>query len=193
MEIIFIPAGLSERLMNEPFSEISSNELDEIKEELNLIDNSLKLQETNLGTDADWIAILAILNGITSVLLIGDKIVKGIDGWISLANRIKKIFSKSDTVYIDKDVATIIAIEFLSKSDKISSLKKISEEIISLKDLSYAFTDRTEKDFIAKPYNVYLQTYEINEETIKILGIRSDGEISELYSFDNLSESIEPF
>lgn len=193
MEIILIPKGLSEKLMDEPLQDINSEEYNEILEELKAIDKTTINKEVNLGPGADWIAILVIINSIVNVLLVGDKLVKGIDGWIELAKRIKKIFRKSDKVYIDKDAATILAIEFLSKSEKIISIKKVNEVVIALRDLSVILFDRKEKDFIAKPYNVYLQTYEINDNKMKILGIRSDGEIKELYSFQDLWEPHAPF
>ena len=193
MEIIFISKGLSEKLMDEPLQEINSEEYNAILEQLKAIDKTLIIKEVNLGLGADWIAILVIINSIANVLLVGDKLVKGIDGLIEIGKRIKKIFNKSKKVYIDKDAATVLAIEFLSKSEKIFSIKKINEEIIALKDLSEMLTDRTNNDFIAKPYNVYLQTYEINDNKMKILGIRSDGKIKELYSFEDIREPYIPF
>ena len=193
MEIIFISKGLSEKLMDEPLQEINSEEYNAILEQLKAIDKTLIIKEVNLGLGADWIAILVIINSIANVLLVGDKLVKGIDGLIEIGKRIKKIFNKSKKVYIDKDAATVLAIEFLSKSEKIFSIKKINEEIIALKDLSEMLTDRTNNDFIAKPYNVYLQTYEINDNKLKILGIRSDGKIKELYSFEDIREPYIPF
>lgn len=193
MEIIFIPKGLDEQLMNEPFTEIESNEFDEIKDELKLIDNLSTLHEVNLGTGADWIAVLAIINGITCVLLVGDKIVKGIDGWVTLAKRIKNIFSKSDKAYIDIDTATILAIEFLVANYKATAIKKINENILSLKDLSTMLLDRNKDDFIAKPFNVYVMTFEVNDNMIVMLGIKSNGEIQELYAFDDISAPVEPF
>ena len=193
MEIIFIPNGLAETLLINGLEGTDSIELEDVKNEIHQIDSSVKFKEVNLGTNADWIAVLAIINGITSVLLVGDKIVKGIDGWINLAKRIKGIFSRSEKVYIDKDTATILAIEHLSRVYKIESIEKLNENIIALKDLSQMLSDRTEKDFIAKPFNVYFMTFKINDDIIISLGIRSDGEIKELYSFDDISLPIEPF
>lgn len=193
MEIIFIPKGLGEQLMNEPLSEIVSNEFDEIKDEINLIDKSSSFNEVNLGTNADWIAVLAIINGITSVLLVGDKIVKGIDGWVTLAKRIKKIFSKSDNVYLDIDAATILAIEYLTTKHRITSIKKIGEYTLALKDLSISLLDRKQDDFIAKPYNIYVMSFEINENIVVMLGVKSNGEINNFYSFDDITAPVQPF
>ncbi|HZJ73658.1 MAG TPA: hypothetical protein VFC87_02525 [Perlabentimonas sp.] len=70
MEIIFIPKELDEQLMNEPLSEIVSNEFDEIMDEINLIDKSSSFNEVNLGTNADWIAALAINSNLTLKLIL---------------------------------------------------------------------------------------------------------------------------
>ena len=70
MEIIFIPKELDEQLMNELLSEIVSNEFDEIMDEINLIDKSSSFNEVNLGTNADWIAALAINSNLTLKLIL---------------------------------------------------------------------------------------------------------------------------
>lgn len=186
MQIIFIPKNQADALMNVGLDEIDSKEFESIKKELNRIDFEVEIKDVNLGIGADWIAILAIINSVVNVLMIGDKLIKGIDGWVEVGKRLKKIFKKADRVYLDNDAATILAIEYISKSVKIQSLEKISEEIIYLKDLSKMLLDRKSDDFISRPYNIYIHTYKINNELVKILAIRSDGEIKEIYSFDDM-------
>ena len=81
MEIVFIPKNTSDDLMNYSIEEINSSFLKGIKADLENIDSNYKLKEVNLGTGADWVLIMAILNGITTVFLLGEKIDKGLDGW----------------------------------------------------------------------------------------------------------------
>ena len=118
--------------------------------------------------------------------MLGDKVVKGIDGWIEVTKRIKKIITNSDKVYFDNDAATLLAIDYISKKIKIQSIEKISEEIIHLQDLSLMLTDRSPKGFISKPFNVYIHTYKVNSDAVKIIAIKSNGEIKEFYSFQDL-------
>ena len=73
MQLIFIPDGSSEDLMNMSMNEIESDEFELIKEELTEIDSRYRIEEVNLGTGADWIAILAIINSITSILKLSRK------------------------------------------------------------------------------------------------------------------------
>lgn len=185
MQIIFIPKGRSEDLMNYSLDQIQSDELEEIKKDLRELDSNYEIQEKNFGAGADWIMLLAILHGITTVFLLGDKINTGIDGWIKIGKRIKKIFSISDRVYVDKDVAKILGIEHIAQKLEIEHVKIVMESELPIKDLSRMLLDRDSDDFIAKPYSVYFVTYEINDQFLITLGIRSDGKIKDLYNFNN--------
>lgn len=184
MEIIFIPKGKSEDLMNYPLDQIESEELEEIKKELSELDANFHIQEKNFGEGTDWIMILAILNGVTTVFLLGDKINTGIEGWIKIGKRIKNIFSKSDRAYVDLDAAKLLGIEYLSEKMEIKSIKVVMQSDIAIKDLSGMLKDRNSDDFIAKPYSLYLVTFEINDNLLITLGIQSDGKIQEHYRFD---------
>lgn len=184
MEIIFIPKGKSEYLMKCSLDQIESDELEDIKKDLSVLDSNFQIQEKNFGEGADWIMLLAILNGLTTVFLLGDKINTGIDGWIKIGKRIKNIFSKSDRAYVDLDAAKLLGIEYLSEKMKIESIKVVMQSGIAIKDLSGILTDRNSDDFIAKPYSLYLVTFEINNHFLITLGIRSDGKIQEHYRFD---------
>ena len=184
MQIAFIPLGLSDDLMNIPLSEIDSELLEDIKQDLTVLDSGFRLFEKNYGEGADWVMLLAILNGITTVFLLGEKIDKGIKGWVEIGKRIKSIISKCDRFYIDIDAARIFGLQHLSKEEKIKSIRIIMESELAIKDLSGMIKDRNPIDFIAKPFSVYFITYEINYNLIISLGIRSDGMIEEHYRFD---------
>ena len=184
MKLLFVPKDKAEDLMNLAIDEIDSIELEEIKSELKKIDENFSIKEINIGEGADWIMILAILNGITTVFLLGDKIDKGIDGWVKIGKRINVILSKSDRVYLDKESASFIVVDYLSEKYQISSLKLLMESQVPIKDLSGMLLDRTSSDFIATPYSIYFMTFEINEHILLSLSIRSDGLVAEHHNFD---------
>jgi len=184
MQIIFIPKGKSEDLMNYSLDEIESDELENIKQDLSELDSNFQIQEKNFGVGADWIMLLAILNGLTTVFLLGDKINTGIDGWVKIGKRIKNIFSKSDRAYVDLDAAKLLGIEYLAEKMDIESIKVVMQSEVAIKNLSDMLTDRDSEDFIAKPYSLYLLTIEINDHLLITLGIQSDGKIQEHYRFD---------
>jgi hypothetical protein len=122
MEILFIPKNSSEDLMNYTIDEINSNFFIDIKADLKNIDSGFKLKEVNLGTGADWVLIMAILNSITTIFLLGEKVEKGIDGWVKIGKRIKSLFSKTDAIYLDKAAAQLLALQYLAEKHKLKSV-----------------------------------------------------------------------
>lgn len=184
MKIIVLPKGMSEQLMNENLENIHSENWDAIKSELNLIDNDFQIEEINIGKGADWIAILVLINTITGAFLLGDRIDKGIEGWINIGKRIKSIFKKSDNAYMDVDVAKIYAIHHLEKNSTLTSVEMINESLIELDNLSGMFPNRDESDFTAKPFGIYILTMIVNDKNKIVLSVRSDGKISELLNVE---------
>ena len=183
MQIIFLPTDTADDLMNYSIDEIQSSELESIKADLSEIDSSYSLKELNLGVGADWVTILAVINGVVSVFMLGDKIEKGIEGWIKIAKRIKSVCSQSGQAFVDKDAASLLALEFLAKEMEISSLRKINEHTIILHNVSGTFSDRSPDDFISQPWAVYIMTFIVNDSIFRVLAIRFDGSVKEVYSF----------
>ncbi len=72
---------------------LSSVDIEQIKKELEF-EGEKEISEKNIGPGADVFVILASILTIANVFLIGDKIDKGIDGWIKIAKRIKKLIKR---------------------------------------------------------------------------------------------------
>lgn len=184
MELIILPKDMSEELLNNDLSEITSDVWDEILKELNELDQTVQIKEVNLGKGADWILILAVLSSIAGVISIGDKLEKGIDGWIKIGKRLGKLFKKSDRLYVDVDAAKILAITFISEFLDINNLALVDSHITTLTDFSNWFKDRKTEDFISKPFNIYYFTFEVNSEKVITLAVKSNGEILKLLDVD---------
>ena len=180
MEIIVLPKGMSEELANDYLKNIKNKHWDDVQSELKLIDPNYAIKEVNIGMGADWIAILAIINALTNVFLVGDKVDKGIEGWLNIAKRIKSIFQKSDTVLMDLDSAKVYGLQHIAEKINIKSIKIENETSIELGNLSGMLRDRNETDFIAKPWSVYFFTYIINDNQRILMSVRSDGQIQEI-------------
>lgn len=151
------------------------------------IGKDVEIKEVNLGVGADWIVILVIINSIVNVFLVGDKVDKGIDGWIKLAKRVRGLFRTKQAVYIDRDGASLLALELIAAQERINQLEKISEQEIYLNDLSSSLPDRNALEFTARPYAYYIQAFLVNDEKIYVIGIRSDGIVNEIKCFENNS------
>lgn len=185
MKLVFLPKDLSEKLLNYEFSEIDSAELEEILDELKQIDDKLVISDVNFGKGADWILLLAVLSSITYVITIGDKLEKGIDGWIKIGKRLSNIFKNSDRVYLDEEGAKIIAITHMSKKYELKSLSLIDSHTTYLVDFSSWFRQRKPECFTSKPFNIYNFTFNVNEERTLILNIKSNGQVIEILDIEN--------
>jgi hypothetical protein len=185
MKLIILPKGLSEDLLNYDLSQIESKEFDDLIDELKQIDNEVNISTINLGKGADWVLILAILGSITSVIALGDKLEKGIEGWIKIGKRLTNLFKKSDRVYVDEDGAKILAITYISEKYNIKNITLLDNHTTFLADFSFWFNQRDPKDFTSKPFNIYNFTFDINNERTISLCIKSNGEIIELLNTDN--------
>lgn len=152
--------------------------------ELKEIDSSVEISTVNFGRGADWILLLATLSSITSIISLGDKLEKGIDGWIKIGKRISKIFHNSDKVYIDEDLAKIMAISHISKNYDIKSIKLIDNHTTFLVDFSKWFKRENKQDLTSKPFNIYNFTFELNNERTISLSIKSNGEIIEILDIE---------
>ncbi|UEQ77463.1 hypothetical protein [Chryseobacterium arthrosphaerae] len=192
MKLIILPKGLSEKLLNYKLSQIDSKELDDILYELKQIDNKVQISDLNLGKGADWVLVLAILSSITSVIALGEKLEKGIEGWTKIGKRITNIFKNSDRVYVDENGAKILAITHISKKHPIESITLIDNHTTFLADFSMWFSQRNSESFTSKPFNIYNFTFDINNQRTISLSIKSNGQITELLDIDNESISL-PF
>ena len=190
MKLIILPKGLSEDLLNYDLSQIESKEFDDVIDELKQTDNEVNISSINLGKGADWVLILAILGSITSVIALGDKLEKGIEGWIKIGKRLTNLFKKSDRVYVDEDGAKILAITYISEKYNIKNITLLDNHTTFLADFSSWFNQRNPEDFTSKPFNIYNFTFDINNERTISLCIKSNGEIIELLDINK--KSLEP-
>lgn len=181
MEILISLEKFAEKINNEG---LSQSDFDEIKKVLDF-EEEINLSEENIGPGADVMVILVSILTIAQVFLLGEKINKGIDGWINLGKRVKKLFKTKELIAVDKDGASLLAIEFISNLEQVNSLKKHDELIINLVDLIDSFQDgRKPENLITKPFNYFIQSYIINDEKLYVLGIKSSGEVNIIKCFE---------
>lgn len=185
MKLIILPKNLAEELMNHNLSDIESKELEDILSELNEIDSDVKISNINLGSGADWVLLLAIFGSITSVIALGEKLDKGIEGWVNIGKRVNKIFKKTDKLYLDENGAKIIALTKISEKYHINTVTLMDSHIISLVDFSGLFLDRNPNDFTTKPFNIYNFTFDLNNERTICYSIKSNGEITEIIDIES--------
>lgn len=159
-------------------------DIEQIKKELEF-DGDKEVSEQNIGPGADVMVILVSILTVANIFLLGDKIDKGIEGWVKLGKRLKNLFSKKELVAVDKDGASLLAIEFISTFETIQSLEKEAEHEINLVRLDGLFGDgRTPNELISKPYNYFIQTYLVNDDKHYVIGVKSTGEVNLIKCFE---------
>jgi len=163
---------------------LSPTDIEHIKEELEF-DGDQEISERNIGSGADVMVILVSILTIANIFLLGDKIDKGIEGWIKIGKRLKKLFSRKELVAVDKDGAGLLAIEFISTIETIHSIEKEAEHEINLVRLDGLFDDgRKPGELISKPYIYYIQTYIVNDDKHYVIGIKSTGDVNLIKCFE---------
>lgn len=163
---------------------LSPSDIEGIKESLEF-DGEIEISEKNIGPGADVFVILASILTLANVFMLGDKFDKGIDGWVRIGKRIKNLFKKNELVAIDKDGASLLAIEYIGEIEAIRTLVKETEHEVKLTRLDGMFGDGRQPDeLISKPYNYYIQTFLINFEKYYVMGIKSTGEVNVIKCFE---------
>ncbi len=182
MELLLTIKEIEDQVYGEGISE---NEKEIIKKRFTDF-GKIEISEKNIGPGADVMTILVVMLTVTNVFLIGDKIDKGIDGWLKLASRIKKLFTDDELTSTDIEAASLLAIQLISETENISSIEKTSEQEIALVDFSasHLFGDgRTKDDLVSKPYSYYIFSFLVNNDKYYIIGVKSHGETNLIKCF----------
>lgn len=180
MELLLNIENYEEKSCNDRL-DFSDAEKERIKKSSKL-DYITKVDFVNIGLGADMIVILLILNLSFQLLNIGKEINEGIDGWIGLGQKIRRLFKRKRIVSIDEEAAAALAINLVAQKEKIYKLVKIQENTINFLDISGMLPKN--KGLSKKPYNYYVQTYLINDEITYVIGIKSTGEAKILMHYE---------
>jgi hypothetical protein len=181
MDILFVDDQFDDVIHSDGgLSEKNRNEIEELLD----IGSVEKVKEVNIGPGADLFVILASINAIVNVFLVGDRIVKGIDGWVEIGKKIKSIWKRDNLISVDNDGASLLAIQYLASIEKITSIQKVDEQEINIVRLDGLLPDRKPNELISKPHGYYVQSYVANDEKFYIIGIKSSGEVNLIKCFE---------
>lgn len=161
--------------------EVSDNDRKSIEKKVGLY-NICNAKYVNIGPGADLIVLLIIVDIGLRTLKLGAEINDGIDGWIGLGKKLYKLFQQKKIVSIDADGAASMAIELISKKEKIEKLEKIHETTINLVDVSSMLPQNI--DLCARPHNYYIFAYQINNKEVYVVGVTSMGNANIIKHFE---------
>ena len=181
MELLFNIDNYEEKMSSD---ELTLNETEK-KKIINdiAISNVESVEFVNIGAGADCMVVMVVfaLMGY-EIIKAGKYINDGIDSWIKIGNRLKNLVKRNKIISIDSEGATLLAIELISQKEKINVFEVMQEDTINLVDMSGVLPEN--KGLAAKPFNYFVKTINVNDETLYIIGINSAGQATIIKQYD---------
>lgn len=178
MEIRFIPINYSEQLSSEGLQALPVDLLNEMLDEFREYDESIQFKELNYGPGADWIWVYATIAGITQLIILGEKINSGFEGWAKLAKKIVNLKKKCSYIALDKNAISALCIyrilELRPDAKEIEMVVEFEREV----PVGHGTMEKgTASDFIEKAQIYYVQGFEIDSREFVLIGSNVDGEL----------------
>lgn len=182
MEILLRIDNYEDKMSSNELTLAESDKKDIIKG-LDLESHVKSVEYANIGCGADWIVILIgiVIIGY-NVLKSGKSVNDGIDGWIEIGKKLKKLVKRNKVISVDSEGATLLAIEAIAQLETINVIAVFQENTINLVDVSGFLYEN--KGLTAKPYNYFVKAIKVNNETIYIMGVNSTGEATIIKRYD---------
>ena len=182
MEILITIDNYEEKMGSDELF-LTDAEKEEITKDIDLNCDVECVEFRNIGVGADEMVLLIV------VVLAGYRIIRsgkyineGINGWIEIGKRLKKLVKRNKVVSVDSEGATLLALEMIHQKGKITSVEITHESTINLVDVSGFLP--TNKGLAAKPFNYFVKAITVNDETIYIIGVNSNGVANIIKRYD---------
>lgn len=180
MELLFNIDNYEEKMSSDELT-LNETEKKKIINEI-AISNVESVEFVNIGAGADCMVVLVGIRLVYEIIKAGKYINDGIDGWIKIGNRLKNLVKRNKIISIDSEGATLLAIELISQKEKINVFEVMQEDTINLVDMSGVLPEN--KGLAAKPFNYFVKTINVNDETLYIIGVNSTGEATIIKQYD---------
>lgn len=147
-----------------------------------------ELTNSDIGRGADWPVVIAALTGLA---MLGKKIDEGIEGWIKVARRIRKLVNKlkrkKKLVAIDRHIANLLCLEYIGRhSENVPrKIELAGESIIALQTVEHHQHGGVER----YPDAIYVMKYLVDSSTLHVFLVGTEGTIKSrlTYQIDLLS------
>ena len=180
MELLLNINTVSDIVNNSWNLDFSDEEECKIREVIGL-DGVNKLARINIGPGADLLVILAAVNIVADVFLVGSKVLEGMESWKKIIAKIKGFKQKNELVSLDAEAAELLAIDYLYSRFEYDTIKLIDGHCFNITDLEGLI--QVSSNFARKPHNYYIQSYLLDGEHHVIVGVMSSGEVTILKQF----------
>lgn len=161
---------------------LTESDKEDIIKDSDLGSNVKSVEYVNIGAGVDCMVIMLLVCFGLGVLKAGKIINDGIDGWLEIGKKLKKLVKHNKIISIDSEGATLLAIKLISQKENIRLLEVCQEDTINLVDMSGFFPEN--KGLAAKPFNYFIKTIKVNDDTLYIIGVNSTGEATIIKRYD---------
>ena len=182
MEILLDIDRFEEKMGSDEFT-LTESEKEDIIKDIDLGSNVKSVEYVNIGAGADCMVIMVGIFCFGLGIVNAGKIINdGIDGWLEIGEKLKKLVKRKKVISIDSEGATLLAIKLISEKEKINVIEVLQEDTINLVDISGLVIGN--KGLAAKPLNYFVRTIKVNDETIYIIGVNSTGQATIIKRYD---------
>ena len=156
----------------------------ELRSVLDSYEEPYSTEHADIGPGADLPMVLAIFSGLGTIFMLGEKIEKNIDAWMSIARRfvafVTRLRQRFGSTRIDADGAGLLALtEIISTYGPIRSISKVAEVTVSITPFSGRDPTRLDCRYDA----LYIQTFEVDGEHTYVCGIKSSGGVEFIHRY----------
>ena len=180
MELLFHLKELDDK---SPVASVRPIVEDEVRKSLELEDESATFSMVNIGTGADFFVILSTILLVKDFVMMAPSVLEGLESWKVLIGKIKRWISKRDLISGDEEFAKLVAVDYLMSHYQYEKHRLVDMHTIETCDFSSMIINR-DGELPKHPHNYYIQTYELNDGRIIILGIKSSGEVNLIKVFE---------
>ena len=181
MELLF---SLKELYDESPVASVRPIVEDEVRKTLELEDESATFSMVNIGPGADFFVILSTILLVKDFVMMAPSVLEGLESWKVLIGKIKRWISKRELISGDEEFAKLVAVDYLMSHYQYEKHRLVDSHTIETCDFSSMIINK-EGELQKHPHNYYVQTYQLDDGRIIILGIKSSGEVNLIKTFEH--------
>ena len=183
MELLICSNFLNEVLESSDGVSFSDEEIDLIQKNTGLGDVAgVKYSPANIGPGADFWAVLASILVVKDFLLLAPSVLSGIEDWKKLLDKVKHLIARHELVSLDEEGAQMLAVDYMMNHFPCKYLNIIDSHTVKTQDFSEII--RSASSLVKAPYRYYILTFQTDDLTTYVVGVRSTGEINLIKVFD---------
>lgn len=181
MEILF---HINELDAEDPVASVDPINEDKVRAVLEFEDESASFSMVNIGPGADFFVILSTILLVKDFVMLAPSVLEGLDSWKRLIGKIKRWINKKELISGDEEFAKLLAVDYLMSHYQYEKHCLVDSHTIATCDFSSMIFNQ-DGELPKRPHNYYIQTYQLNDGRIIVLGIKSSGEVNLIKAFEH--------